>query len=121
MPYITSEEIAAKRTAIKKAFPNWKFSITRRHYSTIFVAVMAAPIQLTEKEDGYEQLNRFYLQNRFKGEALEAMTKINNIAASGVRELVNDGDYGSVPTFYVDLNIGQWDKPFVYTAKKELV
>lgn len=54
MPYITNEQMTEKRNAIKKAFPNWKFSITREHYSTIRVAIMEAPIELTTNDRGYE-------------------------------------------------------------------
>jgi hypothetical protein len=32
----------------------------------------------------------------------------------GKKEESFDGDYGSIPTFYVNLRIGDWDKPFKY-------
>ena len=113
MPYITNEQMTAKRNAIKKAFPNWRFSITRLHYSTISVDILEAPIDLINKE-GNRHVNPFYIKDQFEGEVKESLQKIYEIASEGKRELVYDQDYGSVPTFYTDINIGKWDKPFIY-------
>ena len=43
MPYITKEQVAAKRAAIKKALPEFKLSITTENYSGIKVAIMRGP------------------------------------------------------------------------------
>lgn len=115
MPYITNEEMTEKRNAIKKAFPNWKFSITRHNYSTIVVDILQAPIDLVNNS-GNRNVNCFYIKETFTGEAKEALLKIHDIAANGKRALTYDQDYGSVPTFYTDINIGKWDKPFIHKS-----
>jgi|ERR1035437_968578 hypothetical protein len=114
MAYITSEEISEKRKAIKKAFPKWKFSITRRHYSTIVVDILEADIKLTDKP--YEGVNHFYIKDHYQGEIKEALQQIADIMIKGEKIVSEDSDYGSIPNFYVDLNIGKWDKPFIYKA-----
>lgn len=118
MPYITTSEVAEKRAAIKKAFPTWKFSISRKHYSTLSVIIISADLDLLPEGEKYSQINPYHIKNHYTGAIAEALTAINDLAANGVRTLVNDGDYGNVPTFYVDISIGNWDKPFIYSPSK---
>lgn len=117
MSYISTEEISKKRKEIKKAFPTWKFSITRRHYSTICVSILQADIQLTEKP--YEVVNHFYIKDHFqnKPEIKDVLQKIADIMLEGEKIVSEDGDYGSIPNFYSNLTIGEWDKPFVFIPK----
>lgn len=114
MPYISTEKVAQKREAIKAAFPHWKFSITCDNNSSIAVAILEADIELTQEK--HVQVNPHLIkQDRYgTGAAKEALEKIYSIASAGVDTEVEDGDYGRVPTFYVHLNIGKWDKPFIY-------
>lgn len=123
MPYISTEEVAKKRAEIKKAFPNWKLSITRHHHSSICVDILQADIQLlldTEKKS--ESVNYFYIADHYKElpEAKDALLKIYEIINEGNRTVSVDGDYGNIPQFYVSMSVGQWDKPFVY-VKGELI
>lgn len=114
MPYISPEEVKEKRNEIKKAFPSFKFSITCRNYSTIDVVILAAPIRLTAKE--HETINPYYIHDHFTGEAKDVLQRIKDIAAKGRYTESEDGDYGTIPSFYVGLKIGDWDKPFIYTG-----
>lgn len=114
MPHITNEIVSQKRKEIKTAFPNWKFSITKRHHSTLCVDILEADIKLTEKE--YESVNQYYIKDHYKDnpEVRDVLQKIADIMLKGEEIVSHDGDYGAIPNFYVDLSIGQWDKPFVY-------
>ena len=116
MPYITAEEVKIKRNLIKKSFPKYKFSITREHHSTISVCITEAPINLLtdNKHRGYEQVNHFHIKEHYADtpEIRDVLLVIYNIAFNGQRELVYDMDYGRVPTFYVSISIGRWNKPF---------
>lgn len=116
MSYIASETVKEKRKAIKKAFPTWKFSITRKHHSTISVSILEADIKLTDKPN--ESVNHFYIKDHYKDkpEIAEALQKIADIMMEGKETMYHDADYGNVPNFYVHLNIGEWDKPFVYKS-----
>lgn len=113
MSYITAEQIREKRNAIKAAFPGWKFSITRKHHSTIKVVILQADIMLTDKPS--VGVNTFYIKDHYKDkpEVMQALLTIHNIMDGSNETVQIDGDYGAIPQFYTDLDIGEWDKPFV--------
>jgi len=117
MPHITNETVTKKRKEIKKAFPNWKFSITKRHHSTLCVDILEADIKLTEQDN--QAVNHYYIKDHFQKqpEVRDALQKIANIMLEGEKVISHDGDYGNIPNFYVSLGIGQWNRPFVYKPK----
>jgi len=114
MPYISKEQVAAKRTKIKAAFPKYKISVRNIHHSKIHATILAGPIALTEKENGYEQVNHFYIKDNYRDrpETAQVLQGIVDILKADQTELTYDGDYGSIPTFYVGLSIGDWDKSY---------
>ena len=121
MPYISNEEVTKKRKAIKAAFPNWKFSITKEHYTSIHVAILEADIELMSHEEmiehrGYVQVNHYYIHEHYadRPEIMKALQDIADIMKEGKKESSFDGDYGSIPNFYVNLRIGEYSKPFKY-------
>ena len=120
MPYITKEQVKAKRQALKAALPEYKLSITNQDYSKIRVAIMKGPHSFQTREDGYQQVNHFYIDDHYANdpEALRVLTTIRDILQEDQTELVYDGDYGSVPTFYIGMSIGQWDRPYECTSKE---
>ena len=113
MPYIATERVKIIRDRIKKEFPEYKISVRRHHGSSVDIAIMEAPIELRmdpSRDD--ESVNIYYIKDHYKGEAADVLLRIKEIAETWQRELVNDGDYGSVPTYYVHINVGNWEKPF---------
>ena len=66
MPYISTEKISEIREKIKKEFPSkdgWKFSITRRHHSTVNVDIMSAPFDLIPGEERkHQSINSYYIK-----------------------------------------------------------
>lgn len=110
MPYISPESVAAKRSLLKKAFPEYKLSVTREHHSIIRVDIMSGPIELEGS-----QVNVFYAHEHFTGEAKRVICGIIDIIREGVKIISPDTDYGDWPNFYYDVNIGKWDKPYVCT------
>jgi len=122
MPYISKEEVAQKRKAIKAAFPNYKISVVGRHYSSIEVAVMTGPIQLLAPEyieRGNESVNPFYITENFKTDVVkrELLEGIYAIINDGNYTASEDGDYGSIPSFYTRIEIGKWDKSYEVVSK----
>lgn len=116
MPYIATDDVKVRREAIKKAFPRFKFSITREHHSSISVDILEAPFNMiTNKENRpYEQVNHYYIAEHYKDypQIKEVLEKIYHIMASGNHIIAEDADYGSIPAFYTNISIGRWDKPF---------
>lgn len=102
MPYISTEEVKEKRNLLKKEFPKYKFSVRRENQSSLNVSIMQGPLDLlNDTEKNYEQVNHFHIESHYADnpEKCKLLSEIYNIISSGQRELVYDGDYGSVPNF----------------------
>jgi len=123
MPYITKDQVKAKRAALKAALPAYKLSVTTEHYSGIKVAIMAGP---TDFGTEYTQLNPYinYREERYNSSTgqmdsnppIQAVLDIvMPILNEGKGEGFQDSDYGHVPDYYTWVHIGKWDKPYQQT------
>lgn len=114
MPYIATETVAIIRKAIKKEFPNVKFSITKGHYSSLNVVILQSHMDFTKRP--LEGQNH-YPENlrKYNEESEKFLEKLKNLINSchEKKELTYDCDYGSIPNYYLNINIGKWDKPYV--------
>lgn len=118
MPYISSETVKAIRTEIKETFKDMKFSVTTEHHSTIVVALMEGKFDV---EKDYVQLNHYHLDSKQMGYSEEVVEMGKQVLAiinkhQEQKELTYDSDYGSVPTFYINIHIGKWDRPYKKVA-----
>lgn len=125
MPYITTDTVKEKRVQLRKLFPNLKLSVSKRHHSVIVVSIMEGNIPFPEKlvsfgNEKYHSVNQFWIDKNFEDypKWKSVLTKIKNVIGKEQRELVYDGDYGSVPNYYIDMTIGKWDREYVYNPKK---
>ena len=120
MPYITKDQVKAKRAALKAALPAYKLSVTTEHYSGIKVAIMAGP---TDFGTEYQQLNPYinYREERYNSNTGEwennpniqdLLDVVMPILNDGMGEGFEDSDYGHVPDYYTWVHIGKWDKPY---------
>lgn len=120
MPYITKEQVTAKRAALKAALPQYKLSVTTEHYSGIKVAVMAGP---TDFNTTYTQLNPYidYRAERYNSNTgeydsnppIQALLDIvMPILNEGKGASYEDGDYGQIPDYYTWVHIGKWDREY---------
>ena len=120
MPYITKDQVKAKRAALKKALPQYKLSVTTEHYSGIKVAVMAGP---TDFGTEYTQLNPYidYREDRYNSSTgqydsnpniQDLLDIVMPILNEGKGEGFEDSDYGHIPDYYTWVHIGRWDKPY---------
>ena len=123
MPYITKDQVKAKRAALKAALPAYKLSITTEHYSGIKVAIMAGP---TDFGTEYTQLNPYinYREERYNSSTgqmdsnpniQDVLDIVMPILNEGMGEGFEDSDYGHVPDYYTWVHIGKWDKPYQIT------
>ena len=115
MAYITTERVSEIRKELKNLYPDFKFSISRDRFSTVRIVILEAPIPLTEKKS--ETVNVYWIKER-KGIQKEIFTQIVEIANQGVKHY-ETGDYGTQPSHYVDLLVGDWDKPFKMVIRNE--
>lgn len=125
MPYISKEQVKAKREALKKALPQFKMSITTEHYSGIKVAILQGPVDFGVE---YAQLNQYadyreprwdrqteqYVSNPAIADLMETVMPILN---EGIGNGFEDSDYGHVPDYYTWVQIGQWDKSYSVASK----
>ena len=125
MPYITKDQVKAKRAALKAALPAYKLSVTTEHYSGIKVAIMAGP---TDFGTEYTQLNPYinYREERYNSSTGEwesnphiqdVLDIVMPILNEGMGEGFEDSDYGHIPDYYTWVHIGKWDKPYQVTSK----
>jgi hypothetical protein len=123
MPYLSADKVKNIRDILKQKYPKYKFSITRSDHSGVSIALMESNIDFSEflGVRGHAQLNQWTIDSDFKDnpKAMKFWKDVYSIANEGNGTLVNDGDYGNVPRFYVWLAIGKWDKPYVYTGAKK--
>lgn len=134
-----SQDKKAKIAAALKAIPElkkWKYSLGVHHHSTIVMNIRSAPEDLISniatrfreqpryeesnvqylESKRYHQVNIYYPENQFSGKLLETFKKI--IAALNIDNHDNSDlmtDYHDVG-HYVNINIGQWNKPFEVKA-----
>lgn len=113
MGYISTEKVKEIRNELKKQFPTTKMSVKRRHHSGVQITILSSPIKLTEED--YQQVNHYYINDYFEGQAREVLSKINDIASTGV-SYRETGDYGTQPSHYVWISIGDYDRPFIHTS-----
>ena len=133
MAYIDTKDVKAIREALKAEFgKDFKFSVTRDHYSGVRIAIMSGVANFYDGEldttdkysgrvyefDGYAQINHYHLH--YYGAYQTLLEKISEIAhtapglAGGKKYFCEDdvmSDYFS-RAYYVSINVGKWDKPY---------
>ena len=136
MAYIKTEEVKAIRNALKKKFPEHKFSVTKGAGSlSVNVAVMEGPAFKAEDEKwsqhldkyvavdlnkGHWQINHHWLKDHLPNNAkfFQQIVEIIKTAPyyAGVGDLWFDEsdpmtDYFHT-AYYFNIDVGKWDKPF---------
>lgn len=121
MGYITTEQVQKIRTDLKTSFPEFKFSVVRRDYSSVNVIILSAPVELrTDINNKYESVNLYWLESHYEEypAILEVLRKISDIMDQFQGAPYETADYGSQPTYYTNLSIGNWEKTFQVSEKK---
>lgn len=110
MAYISTQEVKEIRNELKAAFPQLKLSVTRENYTSLYVAIMEAPVRFTDED--YRQLNPYYLDSYQNNEILKKITAICNKTNYNNSDTMTD--YFEVG-YYFHLHIGKWNKSFKLT------
>ena len=134
MAYISTQEVAAIRKELKAQLPQYKFSVTKHHHSSVTVAFMKGPAfaeytyfdryageQKESVLEGHEQLNHYHAE-RFYGEEnaavikkVEEIVKTAPAKVEGGREWFDESDSQSDyfhTAFYMSIHVGKWDKHY---------
>jgi hypothetical protein len=132
MAYMSQERKKVIAAELKKVIPkDWKYSLGVDNHSSLVLNIWSAPVDLVgmwnakakarqdheHPEWKFEpqksvQLNHYYLENVFEGEVLDIFQKIKKEMHRGNHDNSDImTDYHDVG-WYVNMNLGKWDKPF---------
>jgi hypothetical protein len=122
--YRSVKDIAADvRKELKATLPAWTFSVIVHHHTSITLALMSGPEEVTENGNDYVQLNQYQLLDKtnvkrttngtvlsFNGwQLMQIATRI--LAAEHWDKSDSMTDYFCC-NFYMNVQIGKWDKPY---------
>jgi hypothetical protein len=112
MAWMNQEKKAAISAELKKVMPkSWKYSLSVRNHSTLVLTIRSAPIDLTKGQPNIN-VNHYWLDKQFSGDLLVQFVKIRNAMNTGNWDHSDAmTDYFDVG-HYVDIKVGDWDKPF---------
>jgi hypothetical protein len=114
MAYISTERVKSIRDQIKNAYPRYKWSVSRRHGSTVVIVLQESDLPY---DNAHQQINQYWLK---QSEKLTTKTKLifqrvleicNSVEACYNRNAEDVGADYADSTYFIDLDIGQWDQP----------
>ena len=115
MPFISTEEVREIRNNLKKALPEFKFSVRKQDHCAVTVTVVSGPE--LDLETNNTSINHFWYKTNYEDnqKMIDLIEKILNTidTAKPQREVVYDSDYGSVPNYYKNIQIGDYNKPYI--------
>lgn len=119
MAYMNQEmkaKIAPKVKAILKKY-GMKGSLSVRNHSSLVLNLKEGPLDLVyENDNGYSQINQYWLESNYQGKELKFLKEVVSAMNDGNHDnsdaMVDYFDVG----WYVNINAGQWDKPYIRKA-----
>ena len=134
MAYISAEDVNHIRVALKKEFPQYKFSVTRDHHLGVMIAFMKGPAfkdfeyfdrythetKIGTLNEDHHQINHFHLEDFYGKENAEILGKVSEIAhtapgLAGGKKYYNNNDIQSDyfdVAYYVSIHVGKWNKEY---------
>ena len=121
MAYVSQEKKSQLAPAIKAVLKkyNVKASISVRNHSTLVVTVKSGNMDF-ETRDGYADVNVYWIDSHYAGIQRKFLNELLD-AMKGPKYFNNDDaqtDYFH-RSHYTDINIGQWNKPYVFMGARE--
>ena len=123
MAFITAEQTKEIKRELSQKYPNLKFSVKNRNYTAVDVAIVGGDIDFSDLLNGrnHTSVNQYALMREYGEPVYGEHTEL----LRGIFKIVNEGNYDRSDMmtdyfdvgFYVDFEIGRWDKPYVCTAK----
>jgi len=122
MAYVSQEKKAQLAPAIRAVLNkyNIKATIAVRNHSTLVVTVTSGNIDFDMAEEQYNQVNTYWIDTHYKGTARKFLNELK-AAMEGPGFFCEDDsqtDYFH-RSHYVDINIGKWNKPYVFMGARE--
>ena len=120
MAYMNQEKkarIAPKVKAILKKY-GLKGSLAVDHYSTLVLNIRSGKIDFQKDSVGefHYQINHYWAHEHFGGKAKKFFAEVIPALNDGNHDNSDSmSDYFDVG-WYIDINVGRWDKPYVLEA-----
>lgn len=114
MAYMSQQKKAELAPGIKSVLKkyNMKGTIGVHNHSTLVVNIKSGVIDFGKDEI---QVNHHWIDEHYQGVAKEFLSELKDAMMIGNHNRSDiQSDYFDVG-FYIDINIGQWDKPYVVT------
>ena len=139
MAYMSQENkkaIAPQIKAVLKKY-NMKGSISVKHYSSLVVTLKEGALDIignliatgrtqwatADKRPETIDVNTYWLDDNYTGEVRDFLKELkdamNGAGSTGEQNFDKSdiqSDYFYVG-WYIDIHVGKWDKPFIYTGK----
>jgi hypothetical protein len=137
MAYMNQERKAKIAPVIKAILAKYKVkgSLSVRNHMTLCLTLKSGAIDFIANSNkvcvndfyqvargfkpstrGYDQVNPYHFQNHYDGVALEFMREVFHAMNDGNHDRSDiQSDYFDVG-WYVDVNVGQWDKEYIVKA-----
>lgn len=118
MAYVSQEKKAQLAPAIKAVLNKYgvKASISVRHHSSLVVTIKSGNIDFGDSH----QVNVYWIHEHYTGVARKFLTEL--LAAMKGPDYFNEDDAQTDyfhRSHYTDINIGRWDKPYVFMGDRE--
>ena len=116
MAYVSQAKKASLAPAIRAVLNKYKMkgTIAVRHHSSLVVNLKQGPIDFG---DSYIQVNTYWIDTHYTGTARDFLNELK--AAMEGPDFFNEDDAMTDyfhRSHYVDINVGQWNKPYALAA-----
>lgn len=117
------QAMAPKIKAVLNKY-DMKGTLSVRNHSTVVLTLSQGPLDFGEDDPnwrGYTSVNVYWINEHYKGRTLEFLKEVMAVLYEGNWNNSDiQTDYFDVG-WYVDIAVGRWDKPYVFTGKMETV
>lgn len=101
-----------------------KGTLSVRNHSTVVLNLSQGPLDFGVDDpnwQGYTGVNVYWIDSHYTGRTLEFLKEVMAVLFEGNWNNSDiQTDYFDVG-WWVDINVGRWDKPYVFTGKMETV
>lgn len=122
MAYVSQEMKKELAVGIKKVLKKYgcKGNIGVKNHMSLYVDVMEGPIDFDFSHgEGYSQVNTYWIDDHYDGIAKDFLNDLKS-AMKGNKWYDNSNaqiDYFDT-AYYIDINIGKWNKPYQLNTTK---
>ena len=124
MAYINKEQVKQIREALKKEFPEIKFSVRKENYSSVHVTILKSPYNFSDlpnyRPDSATSVNHFRVPDCVHRRLFEKILMIIKTGSDRTWFDKSDSmtDYFHV-AFYIHLYVGHWEKGYEMISMEE--